>query len=284
MRRISVIIKRAMNRIVLRVFNRVFSTEVNLRDIDWIRQLTDEGLHLGTEDVISVKMLVREGLRVNEGNADSIRDVIDGIRLCYSQEGESLILERFFGSQPEGFYVDVGAHHPKRFSNTYEFYRRGWRGVNIDPTPGVKELFDELRPEDVSLSVAVSDVEGMHDFYLFDEPALNTFSKGLAEQYQQDGWKLNEVRPIISKKLSTLLEELRLEAPIDFMSIDVEDHELQVLRSNDWSRFRPRVLLVEILDFDMGASQKGAVHDFVLAQGYEMFAKTYNTLLYKDAR
>jgi hypothetical protein len=65
----------------------------------------------------------------------------------YSQEGEDMILQRIFENQPCGFYVDVGAHHPKRFSNTYFFYKKGWRGINIEAMVGSRQLFNKMRPE-----------------------------------------------------------------------------------------------------------------------------------------
>ncbi|WP_020485677.1 FkbM family methyltransferase [Methylomonas sp. MK1] len=281
--------------------------------------LIKEELHINENNVASIRLVVQEDLRITSRNVGPIKVLIDGvtkdsvfgtrlsvelfrqldkivllnrlgdiadlsegIQLCYSQEGESLILDRFFDFRTQGFYVDVGAHHPKRFSNTYSAYKRGWRGINIDPTPGVKELFDEIRPDDMSFSLAISNVEGIQDFYLFSEPALNTFSKSLADEYQQLGYELIEVRPIESKKLATLFYECRIEKKIDFMSIDVEDHELQVLQSNDWSAFRPAVLLVEILNFDMLQADSYPVHSFIIDKGYVLFARTYNTLFYKD--
>lgn len=215
---------------------------------------------------------------------DDIGDISEGTQLSYAQEGEAFILDRFFNYKTEGYFVDVGALHPKRFSNTYSFYRRGWRGINIEPTPGVKEMFDAIRPEDISLSVAVSDVEGKQDFYMFTEPALNTFSKSLADEYLQVGCKLLEILPIETKGLARLLEDCKVDRPIDFMSIDVEDHELPVLLSNDWERFRPHVLLVEILNFDLSTPEVFPVHCFILDKGYVMFAKTINTLFYRDGR
>jgi hypothetical protein len=74
-------------------------------------------------------------------------------RSSWSQEGEDLILARIFGDKPDGFYVDVGAHHPKRFSNTYYFYRRGWRGINIDAMPGSMLAFNRLRPSDINIEL-----------------------------------------------------------------------------------------------------------------------------------
>ena len=69
----------------------------------------------------------------------------------YSQEGEDMLLDRFLEDRSVGFYVDVGAHHPKRFSNTYRLYCRGWRGLNIDANPGSMTLFQKLRPRDINV-------------------------------------------------------------------------------------------------------------------------------------
>src|SRR6186713_1276577 len=71
--------------------------------------------------------------------------------ISYSQEGEDLILKRFFSEKSGGFYVDVGAHHPKRFSNTYMFYKEGWSGINIDAMPGSMKLFNKVRSKDINL-------------------------------------------------------------------------------------------------------------------------------------
>jgi FkbM family methyltransferase len=290
-------------------------------DAGSIKVVVAEGLRIKEEDAGSIKVVIAEGLRIKEEDAESVKQIInalnanvalaqsmrgglvqqldavallnrlgdigdisEGVQLSYAQEGESLILDRFFDFRSDGFFVDVGAHHPKRFSNTYSFYKRGWSGINIDPTPGVKKIFDEIRPRDIFLSAAVSNVEGKQDFYLFSEPALNTFSKSLAEEYQQTGCQLLEVQSIESRRLSSLLDDCHIDRPIDFMSIDVEDHELPVLQSNDWERYRPVVLLVEILNFDLGNPDAYSVHQFILDKGYVLFAKTYNTLFYKDAR
>jgi len=99
----------------------------------------------------------------------------------YSQEGEDLILLRIFEKKRIGFYVDVGAHHPFRFSNTYRFYLRGWRGINIDPMPGSMRLFNKFRKRDINLELAVGENEDTLIYYMFNEPALNTFDEGLAK-------------------------------------------------------------------------------------------------------
>jgi len=314
--------KTGLRKFVLRAFNWAFSSSVKLEDIETVKLAAKENLHFGHDDIGSIRLLVKERLRFGEDAVPSIRLLArerlyfgeehvrsmrlvlnDGLQitedeitdaevrdiqvvaqLCYSQEGESLILDRLFHRRNTGFYTDIGAYHPKRFSNTYALYKKGWRGINIDPTPGVKERFNAYRPEDVFVEAAVLSTEGTHDFYMFQEPALNTFSKALADEYQQAGNKLAEVRPIRTRKLSSVLEECNVDQPIDLMSIDVEGHELDVLRSNDWATYRPRVVLVEILDFDLSRPSANPVHNFMVEHGYALFAKTYNTVFYTDAR
>lgn len=100
--------------------------------------------------------------------------------ISFSQEGEDGVLQRLFERKPEGFYVDVGSHHPQRFSNTYRFYLRGWNGINIDPLPGSKARFDALRQRDINLELVISDSTGELTYYSFEEPALNTFDPKVA--------------------------------------------------------------------------------------------------------
>ena len=100
----------------------------------------------------------------------------------YSQEGEDVVLARIFDGRSTGFYVDIGCYHPIRYSNTYLFYRRGWRGINVDATPGVKTNFQKIRPRDINIESFVSADSSQRQFYLLSEPALNTASESLAAQ------------------------------------------------------------------------------------------------------
>ena len=83
-------------------------------------------------------------------------DILNGYAVkSYSQEGEDMVLYRIFEKQKSGFYVDIGAYHPKRFSNTYFFYKRGWRGINIEPNPEAIKLFKKYRVGDINLEMGV---------------------------------------------------------------------------------------------------------------------------------
>jgi FkbM family methyltransferase len=207
------------------------------------------------------------------------------VNLAYSQDGEDMILRRLFEGRRRGFYVDVGAHHPFRFSNTCYFHRRGWKGINIDPNPGAIEAFRCERPGDTNICVGVSDHAGKLAFHLFNEPALNTFDADLAEQRAGlPGYRLLETKSVPVRRLDDLLtEHLPRGQAIDFLSIDVEGLDLAVLRSSDWTRFRPHLLLVESRGRVMSTLANDPINDFVVAAGYQLIAKTINTLIYEDA-
>lgn len=204
--------------------------------------------------------------------------------LCYSQEGEDMVLGRIFENKKEGFYVDVGAHHPKRFSNTYFFYRRGWRGINIDAMPGSMALFNKNRPLDANLEIPVSDKDEILTYYIFNEPALNGFSKELSDS--RNGlrqYKIINTKELRTRTLASILDEfMPAEQQIDFLSIDVEGLDFQVLNSNNWDKYRPEVVLVEALGgADVADILVCETNLFMETKGYSLFAKTFNTLFFK---
>jgi FkbM family methyltransferase len=202
--------------------------------------------------------------------------------ICYSQEGEDIILDRIFSLVNDGFYVDVGAHHPFRFSNTYFFYKRGWRGINIDPIPGVKQLFDAKRPLDINLELGINEEHKVLSYYNFKEKALNTFSEPLATQYQNGNWELENIIQIETFKLSEILDQhLHEKRDIHFMSIDVEGFELNVLKSNDWNKYLPNIILLEMLDCKIEDVTETKIGKYLMEKGYTFFAKTLNTVFFK---
>lgn len=89
--------------------------------------------------------------------------------LSFSQEGEDMILRKLLDRKTTGFYIDVGAHHPQRFSNTYFFYLKGWSGINIDPIPGRMKLFNQLRNRDINLEIGISESKKSLTYYIFNE-------------------------------------------------------------------------------------------------------------------
>ncbi len=204
-------------------------------------------------------------------------------REAYGQVGEDIVTNFLVGDKSEGFYVDVGAHHPQRYSNTYFFYQRGWRGINIDALPGSMALFQTLRPRDINLEMGISGARDTLTYYSFDEPAVNGFSRELSES--RDGkFKLLGQTEIQTYPLSEILDQhLPPGQAIDFLSVDVEGLDYEVLQSNDWTRYRPNVVLIE----DLAIITLADLHASPLTQlmksyGYTPCSQCIHTLFYLE--
>lgn len=197
-----------------------------------------------------------------------------------------MILMSHFRPEHKGFFIDVGAHHPFRFSNTYCFYRRGWRGINIDAKPGTKKLFDRVRPNDINLELGIAGEDASLTFYIFDEPALNSFSKELSEhRHQTTKYKIVETKHVPVRRLSNVLEEhVPQGQKIDFLTVDVEGLDIEVLESNDWERFRPAMIVAEDLDFDLQNLNDSAVYRSLSSKDYALVGKTLTSLVFKTIR
>lgn len=204
----------------------------------------------------------------------------------YSQEGEDMILRRIFEKQKTGFYVDIGAHHPKRFSNTYYFYRQGWCGINIDAMPGSMTLFDKFRTRDINLEIPISDGEQKLKYYVFDERALNSFSGSLSKARIENGnVSLYYTLKLTTKRLSFVLDDyIKNNREIDFLSVDVEGLDFSVLKSNNWNKYKPKVILVEISANSIEGIIDHKISTFLRREGYIIYAKTANTVVFMDYR
>lgn len=190
----------------------------------------------------------------------ALKHLLFGWGPTWSQFGEDAHLRAFFrdkgwtkehGFRPSkpGFYVDVGCCHPIHMSNTLWFSKKGWRGINIDATPGSKALFDRWRPRDVNLELAVSTRDGELTFYTEGGKlsVYNTTSLEQARKLIEAGTIRNPVEISVQcMPLSKVLDRyLPPNTQLDFFSVDAEGNDLDVLRSNDWLRYRPELVLVE---------------------------------------
>lgn len=158
-------------------------------------------------------------------------------------------------------YAEIGANHPVRDNNTLRFYRAGSKGLNIEPNPKLIALFKAERPRDVSLNMGIGSQAGELTYYEFENDVLSTFSKSRAEDVQRKGVRLVGQYQMPVQTLSWLFET-HVKGPLDLLVIDAEGFDLDILRSNNWSRFRPRVILVEFED--------NQIPDFMKSQGYEL--------------
>lgn len=200
----------------------------------------------------------------------------------FSQEGEDVILRRIFESKEKGFYVDVGAHHPFRYSNTYIFYKKGWTGINLDAMPGSMKLFEKYRSKDINLEIPVGNTENILTYNIFNDKALNGFSNDISNKREFDSKYFIESKIEMQvSKLSLILDKyLPKNKEIDFLTIDVEGLDFEVLKSNDWTKYKPKCVLVEILESSLHDIYKNRIATFLRSHGYEIYAKTVYTVIF----
>ncbi|WP_421945817.1 FkbM family methyltransferase [Pedobacter sp.] len=203
----------------------------------------------------------------------------------YSQDGEDMILKALFEQKKgyKGFFVDVGAHHPVRYSNTNYFYKRGWKGINIEPTPSAIGAFNVFRKRDINLNIGIGTDRGKLKFYCFNEPALNSFSEEVSKRIDRESAKYKIVKEldIDVLPLSEVFDKhLSENVIIDFLSIDVEGLDYQVLLSNNWDKYKPNVILVEE-NVNVDELSNSPIYNFLKEKGYSFFAKTLRTCIYR---
>lgn len=186
-----------------------------------------------------------------------------------------MIPRRLLGSRNTGFYVDIGSCYPISMSNTYGFYRLGWRGLNVDARPGSMRWFRLLRRRDINVEVAVGESPGTAAFFLSDVDR-HANSLTAAEHHEQS----------VSVEVTTLADLLAASlAPgqsIDFMSVDVEGHDLEVLLGNDWKLWRPEFVLVEqLLAYSLEETLRDPTTEFMTTVGYSPIATNGLTCIFR---
>ena len=198
--------------------------------------------------------------------------------------GEEILVNRLLQKFSKGFFVDVGAYNPIIGSLTNQLYKKGWNGINIDAMPGCIKLFNKLRPRDINLELGIGKKNEIINFYVFNESAINTFSKEQAEKMNnsKNEFFLKKVAKVKVKRLETVLKNYLSENEIDLLNIDVEGLDLDVLESNDWSKYRPKFVLVEILDCVFDDLAKSPVVKFMREKEYTIYSKQINTVFFKN--
>lgn len=205
-------------------------------------------------------------------------------QISYSQQGEDLTLLNLMPFRKNGFFVDVGAFHPIKYSNTYLFYLNGWSGINIEPNPDVKNDFLKLRKRDINLSIGIGNLPGKLKYYKFNDAALNTFSKEHADKWKKlPNFHITDIGEC---NIDTLKNIFSIYLPkgkkIDFMSVDVENFDLQVLEGNDWDVFRPSIIAIEEDLLQLKSFSDSSIFQFLSFKNYSLVAISNGTIFFKD--
>jgi FkbM family methyltransferase len=202
-------------------------------------------------------------------------------RLSYSQSGEDLILNTIFYNTQKGVYVDIGANNPYLQSNTHYFYKKGWRGVNVDALPGSMTKFKKVRKQDINIEAAISNDISALTYYTFSSSFYNTFDSKEIERLKTIS-KLTGKIKIRTIKLIELFESLKIKK-IDFMSVDVEGLDLEVLKSNNWHKYRPKVIVIESVAYPYSTRELDHIANikiFLESVGYRFFCNSPTNAFY----
>jgi FkbM family methyltransferase len=185
---------------------------------------------------------------------------------------EYLVSEQRLATDGPGFYVDVGCHDPVAYSNTFALYCKGWRGVTVDANPEMIARHRRARPRDVSVCAVVSDIEGRElTFTEFEAAVLSSVDERHVREWSAKRPVLR-TRAVTPRTLTSILEEVRAPEQFDLLSVDAEGHDLNVLRSLDYDRFRPRLVVAEVRDFALADAAAHPIPAFLAARGYQLAA------------
>ena len=217
-------------------------------------------------------------------------------QISYSQFGEDLIFSLFFAHNEiaNPSYLDIGANEPRYISNTFYFYERGSRGVLIEPNPFLYGKLKKQRPNDISLNTGIgfTDIKEA-DFFLFPNYAngLSTFSEKEARHWEEVGMKgmgkipIEKIIKMPLVPINTILEKYFSKKTPDFISLDVEGLDLEILQTIDFTKYRPFLICVETMMYD--ENQKGYktndFTEFMKSKNYSVYADTrVNTIYCKN--
>ncbi|MEH2435825.1 MAG: FkbM family methyltransferase [Nostoc sp.] len=189
--------------------------------------------------------------------------------ISYAQNFEDVLLNRVFKDKIKGFYIDIGALHPTVDSVTKAFYDIGWSGINIEPIKECYKLFEQERPRDINLNIAINNSEGELEFFqVVGQPGNSTLNKEIAERIAQEkGLELSRYTVYVN----TLAEICKkyVDQKIDFIKIDVEGVEEEVLLGGNWEKFRPTILVIETTLPGTNVRCENNIPVFLIKKGYQ---------------
>lgn len=230
-------------------------------------------------------LLKRIGFQNQLGNWTFSAASFEYLNPSYSLTGEDLFLRKRLRqkllSREPGKYVDIGSFHPFLGSNTYLFYVYGWSGVCVDANPIFTDMYGAYRPRDTFLNKAVSQTP--RDFY-FAQHQENTGMSRVFDSAEEVPAGFAAPIKVPCERLDTVLDASFASGDvIDLMSVDVEGMDVDVLKSNDWSRFRPQVLCVEEHELSVDHPKESDVVGYMQDVGYQLIAVTPPNVFFEDS-
>ena len=209
-------------------------------------------------------------------------------KISYSLTGIDLIVDYMFKNK-NGFFIDVGCNHPVYNNNTYKLYKRGWNGINIDIDKKSIDLFNIFRKKDLNLNIAISSSENTKEFINFHEKSPINRLKNMDDDL--NSFKFESVKKINSSTLNSVIDNsIYNKKKIDFVSIDVEGHELEVIKGFDLEKYKPSVIISEYLDlkiekleinyFNLENVLNSEIYKLMITNGYKFVNWLHSDLIF----
>ena len=201
----------------------------------------------------------------------------------YSCFGEDLFIIDYFQNQEKGFYVDVGSYHPFFWNNTYLLYKKNWNGINIDANPLSTDLFNFARKDDINFNLAVTNKKEkkIRFFYRRKMNVLNTTDENFAKRNFPNGYKSIDIECLTLDNI--LVKTKYKDNIIDFLNIDVENTEINVLESLNFEKYKPKVICVEIHVGHEEKLENNLTFKFLINKGYKIiWNKEYSYIFSKN--
>lgn len=195
--------------------------------------------------------------------------------ISFSKSGDDIQLYKLIKQTTPGTYVDVGCWHPYKYSNSYFFYLRNWRGICIDPNPELIPLYKQYRPTDTFVNNAVSTHENLLTYYMLDQAnsSMNSLDITQIKRHQLESKIQKQIEVPVRPLAAILDEQVKPNERIDFFDIDVEGLDLQVLMSNNWDKYRPKVIAIET-NLSLRDDLNSEVVAYLEQQNYRLVGKT----------
>ena len=209
------------------------------------------------------------------------------IKPSFSQCGEDLIIDHIFRQlkKNEIFYLDIGTNDPQTTNNTYLFYKNGHKGICVEPNPALIKQIKKVRPRDLCLNLGVAlSEESDLDFYVMEPHTLSTFSKSDAEEMSLSSTvKIDKVIKVPTLRINEIFSSY-VKDKLDFLSIDVEGLNEEIIIDLDLTKYRPTVVCIETITFsEVGDAKKlNRIIDKFLANNYFLYADTYLNTIFID--
>tara|TARA_B110000503_G_C7049671_1_gene371755 strand:+ start:99 stop:797 length:699 start_codon:yes stop_codon:yes gene_type:complete len=204
----------------------------------------------------------------------------------YSQFGEDKILNEIIKKDHmDGFYIDVGCFHPKKYSNTYILHRRGWSGINIDVEKDKINTFNLTRKNDVNILTAVSTSNKKKTVYKFDKYSVNTRTNETGKLKFND--EIKDSYSIDSMSLNTIIENSKFNGKeIDLLNIDIEGNDLDALKSLDIIKYNPKIIIIESHCVVISDIIKSDIYLYLTTKNYSLRSWCFYSLVFvkKDTK